>query len=67
MENQVALHNNKNEKEFRIQSIKTQCIVFGLYRTLHKIESAIESVIKPIQNGHFRCCSRMGGKKVSSP
>ena len=31
----------QNEKEFRSQSIKTQCIMFGLYWTLYEIESAI--------------------------
>ena len=37
----LALPKIKNEKEFRSQSIKTQCIVFGLYKALHEIESAI--------------------------
>ena len=36
----------QNEKEFRTQSVKTQCIMFGLYRTLHEIESVIKSTVK---------------------
>ena len=30
--------------------VNQSCIVFGLYRTLHEIESAIESAIKPTLN-----------------
>ena len=36
----------QNDKEFRNKSTKTQSTVRGLYRTLHEIESAIESTIK---------------------
>ena len=36
----------QNEKEFRIQPIETQCFMFSLYQTFHKIESAIEGAIK---------------------
>ena len=35
----------KMRRNFRSQSIKIQCIVFVFYRILHKIESAIVSVI----------------------
>ena len=43
---QVALHKIQNDKKFRSQSIKTHCIVFGFYRTLHEIKSTIERAIK---------------------
>ena len=36
----------QNEKKIGSQSIKTYCIVLYLYRTLHEIESTIESAIK---------------------
>ena len=36
----------QNEKEFRSHSNKMQCNVFSLYRTLHEVESSIESTTK---------------------
>ena len=41
-----ALQKKNYDKEFRSQSIKTQFIVFGFYRTIHEIESAIKSPIR---------------------